>query len=241
VVVCKALTSLGVFWVLFVASCSPSFGLALCLATPPTVVILANYHCEQEKRMAPFGARAQAPGQKWTQSGMLRCKLNPSIGFVIFGHQSMECRFVPSLPGPQQIYDGALNTVGIEVGVIGAGGLAWGVLAPTSGVSVLAGEYVGASGDVALGAGVGANVVRSTTHRFGRTTNPFVRSERLTISTFTLARNAPAKPSKSRARSRRPASLSGAWQPCQASLPPPPAPCEPLRCQRSGGYRASWL
>ena len=50
-VVCKALTSLGVFWVLFVASCSPSFGLALCLATPPTVVILANYHCEQEKRM----------------------------------------------------------------------------------------------------------------------------------------------------------------------------------------------
>src|SRR6516165_6634519 len=83
--------------------------------------------------LASFGARAQAP-QNWIQSGMLRCKLNPSIGFVIFGHQSMECRFVPSLPGPSQIYDGALNTVGIDVGVIGAGGLAWGVLAPTSGV-----------------------------------------------------------------------------------------------------------
>ena len=111
--------------------------------------------------LAPFGARAQAPGQNWTQSGMLRCKLNPSIGFVIFGHQSMECRFVPSHPGPPQLYEGALNTVGIDIGVISAGGLAWAVLAPTSGVATgaLAGEYVGASGDIALGAGVGANVL----------------------------------------------------------------------------------
>jgi uncharacterized protein DUF992 len=111
--------------------------------------------------LSPFGARAQAPGQNWTQSGMLRCKLNPSIGFVIFGHQSMECRFVPSLTGPPQIYDGALNTVGIDIGVVGTGGLAWAVLAPTSGIpaGALAGEYIGASGDVALGAGVGANVL----------------------------------------------------------------------------------
>ena len=111
--------------------------------------------------LAPLGAGAQAPGQKWTQSGMLRCKLNPSIGFVIFGHQSMECRFVPSLPGVPQRYEGALNTVGIDIGVVGTGGLAWAVFAPTSGIpaGALAGEYVGASGDVALGAGVGANVL----------------------------------------------------------------------------------
>jgi len=110
--------------------------------------------------LAPSNVRARAPGQ-WTQSGMLRCKINPSIGFVIFGHQSMECRFVSALPGPQQNYDGALNTVGIDVGVIGAGGLAWAVLAPTSGVpaGALAGEYVGASGDIALGPGIGANVL----------------------------------------------------------------------------------
>lgn len=111
--------------------------------------------------LAPFRAQAQAPAQKWTQSGMLRCRLNPSIGFVIFGHQSMECRFVPSLPGASQAYEGALNTVGIDIGVVGAGGLAWAVLAPTSGVpaGALAGEYVGASGDIALGVGVGANVL----------------------------------------------------------------------------------
>ena len=109
------------------------------------------------------GFASQATGQTptWTQSGMLTCKLNPSIGFVIFGHQSMECRFVPSAPLPPQIYEGALNTVGIDIGIVGTGGLAWAVLAPTAGVprGALAGTYVGASGDVALGAGVGANVL----------------------------------------------------------------------------------
>ena len=37
-------------------------------------------------------AVAQSP-QGWVQAGVLSCRLNPSIGFVIFGHQSMECRF----------------------------------------------------------------------------------------------------------------------------------------------------
>ena len=108
---------------------------------------------------------AQSP--TWTQSGMLTCKLNPSIGFIIFGHQSMECRFIPSAPSPPQIYEGALNTVGIDIGVVGTGGLAWGVLAPTAGVpeGALAGTYVGASGDIALGAGVGANVLVGGSNR----------------------------------------------------------------------------
>jgi hypothetical protein len=55
--------------------------------------------------LAPSGAWAQAPGQTWTQSGMLRCRLNPSIGFVIFGHQSMECQFVSSHGGAPQRYE----------------------------------------------------------------------------------------------------------------------------------------
>ena len=110
-------------------------------------------------------ASAQTPS--WTQTGMLSCKLNPSIGFIIGGHQSMECRFVPSMPGPPQFYEGALNTVGIDIGIIGGGALAWGVLAPTAGVpaGALAGTYVGASGDVALGLGVGANVMVGGSNR----------------------------------------------------------------------------
>ena len=110
-------------------------------------------------------AASQAP--TWTQTGMLSCKLNPSIGFVIFGHQSMECRFVPSVPGPPHFYEGALNTVGIDIGIVGTGGLAWGVLAPTAGIpaGALSGTYVGASGDIAVGAGVGANLLVGGSNR----------------------------------------------------------------------------
>ena len=117
--------------------------------------------------LAAISSQSAGQAPTWTQAGMLSCKLNPSVGFVIFGHQSMECRFVPSAPLPPQIYEGALNTVGIDIGVVGTGGLAWAVLAPTSGVpaGALAGTYVGASGDVALGVGVGANVLFGGSNR----------------------------------------------------------------------------
>jgi hypothetical protein len=117
--------------------------------------------------LVALAGHASAQTSTWTQTGMLSCKLNPSIGFIIVGHQSMECRFVPSMPGPPQFYEGALNTVGIDIGIIGGGALAWGVLAPTAGVpaGALAGTYVGASGDVALGLGVGANVLVGGSNR----------------------------------------------------------------------------
>jgi hypothetical protein len=106
-------------------------------------------------------ASAQTP-KTWTQVGMLRCKLNPSIGFIIAGHQSMECRFVPSDPGsPPQGYQGALNTAGLDIGISAGGVLGWAVLAPTGGIpaGALSGEYVGASGDLGIGLGAGANVL----------------------------------------------------------------------------------
>lgn len=105
-------------------------------------------------------ASAQAPGD-WTQVGMLTCKLNPSIGFVIAGHQSMECRFVPNNSSPPQAYQDALNMVGLNIGISAGGVLGWAVLAPTTGIpaGALAGEYVGASGDLGIGLGAGANVL----------------------------------------------------------------------------------
>src|SRR5260370_24161636 len=105
-------------------------------------------------------AKAQTPAT-WTQVGMLTCKLNPSIGFVIFGHQSMECRFVQNPPFPVQFYEGALNTVGVDIGISAGGELGWGVLAPTAGPppGALAGEYVGATGEVGMGLGAGVNIL----------------------------------------------------------------------------------
>jgi hypothetical protein len=108
---------------------------------------------------------AQSP-QTWAQAGMLRCNLNPSVGFVLFGHQSMECRFEP-VSGAAQAYDGAINTVGLDLGVSGGGRFAWAVFGPAEGIpnGALAGEYVGASGDIGLGVGVGANVLVGGSNR----------------------------------------------------------------------------
>jgi hypothetical protein len=105
----------------------------------------------------PAAAQRQQP---WTQVGALLCKLDPSVGFIIAGHQPMQCTYTPSLAtAPPQYYDGAINTVGI--GVSAGGVLGWGVFAPTNGVrpGALASEYVGVSGDVGFGIGGGANVL----------------------------------------------------------------------------------
>lgn len=106
----------------------------------------------------PAPSRAQPA---WTQVGILNCRLNPSIGFIIAGHQSMECSFAPAGPFPPQPYQGAINTVGLDIGVSAGGVLAWTVFAPSAGVAAgaLAGEYVGASGDIGLGVGAGANIL----------------------------------------------------------------------------------
>jgi hypothetical protein len=106
--------------------------------------------------------------QPWTQVGALTCKLDPSVGFIIAGHQPMECTYTPSLATvPPQYYDGAINTVGIDIGGSPGGVLGWGVFAPTTGVPPggLAAEYVGVSGDVGFGIGGGANVLAGGTGR----------------------------------------------------------------------------
>jgi hypothetical protein len=110
--------------------------------------------------LAAAPRETQAQGA-WTQVGVLTCRLNPSIGFIIVGHQSMECRFQPAGPNPPQAYEGAINTVGLDFGVTAGGVLAWTVFAPTTGLpgGALAGEYVGASGDIGIGVGAGANVL----------------------------------------------------------------------------------
>jgi hypothetical protein len=110
--------------------------------------------------MLSVPAAAQAP-QSWTQAGSLSCKVNPNIGFIIVGHQPMECLFTPNTQTPPQAYDGAINTVGLNVGISAGGVLGWAVFAPTTGVpaGALAGDYVGVSGDIGIGVGAGANVL----------------------------------------------------------------------------------
>ena len=97
------------------------------------------------------------------QVGMLNCNLAPSIGLIVAESQ----RIAPNGAYPPQNYTGVMNTVGLELGVTAGGVMAWGVFAPSHGapIGALAGEYVGASGDIAVGVGVGANVLFGGSNR----------------------------------------------------------------------------
>ena len=110
-------------------------------------------------------ASAQSP--QGASVGTLACKMAPSIGLIFGSRQRMACRFTPNGGGPPQAYLGVMNTIGLDIGITAGGVMAWGVIAPTAGPKpgALAGTYVGASGAVGVGLGVGANVLFGGTGR----------------------------------------------------------------------------
>src|SRR5215471_11695736 len=93
--------------------------------------------------------------------GRLLCFSTPRVGLVLGSAQSLRCEFYARRPPRQYIYEGRIRRVGLDLGVTSAGTLSWAVLAKNSriGPGTLRGNYVGASGNVALGPGFGANVL----------------------------------------------------------------------------------
>jgi hypothetical protein len=107
------------------------------------------------------GGVSEASAQSSTKVGMLSCRLAPTVGLIVGSRQRMNCTFTRDAGGTVERYNGVMGRVGLDIGVSAGGRLAWAVFAPTSGVKrgALAGRYVGASGDIALGLGVGANAL----------------------------------------------------------------------------------
>jgi hypothetical protein len=93
--------------------------------------------------------------------GGLRCSTGPRVGLVLGSRQDMRCVFNASDTGLQYIYTGTIRRVGLDVGVTRGGTRFWAVVARNSqiGRGTLRGHYVGASGNVAVGVGLGAKVL----------------------------------------------------------------------------------
>jgi hypothetical protein len=106
--------------------------------------------------MSHSGASAEP-----TKVGMLTCMTSASLGLIIGSHQKLSCRFTPNSGGVSETYTGTINRLGLDLGFTAGGIMAWAVFAPTNGISprALVGKYVGGSGDISLGAGVGANAL----------------------------------------------------------------------------------
>jgi Protein of unknown function (DUF992) len=109
--------------------------------------------------VVPF---AEPVAAQRVRAGVLTCDISAGMSFIVGSQKSVACTFAPEPPGPEQVYSGSISKFGLDVGATGGGVMVWAVftdsLAPP-GAGFLAGDYFGASGQVTIAAGLGANVL----------------------------------------------------------------------------------
>lgn len=91
--------------------------------------------------------------------GSLNCKVAGGTGFIFGSTKTISCIF--SRPdGTAERYKGEIKKYGVDIGFTEGAYMVWVVFAPGQvKKGALAGEYVGATADVAVGLGLGANVL----------------------------------------------------------------------------------
>jgi hypothetical protein len=103
------------------------------------------------------------------RAGLLTCNVSGGIGFIVGSQKTISCAFKPdqpSFPSRQEDYDGTITKFGLDLGITGGGIMVWAVFTNTvAGPGFLAGDYVGASGEASVGAGLGANVLVGGSNR----------------------------------------------------------------------------
>lgn len=94
-----------------------------------------------------------------TRVGVLRCYMDGGTGYVVGSSHEARCIFTGA-SGKRERYSGRISRVGLDVGYTGKSVIVWAVYAPSDYKHrALRGSYVGASADVAVGIGGGANVL----------------------------------------------------------------------------------
>jgi hypothetical protein len=94
------------------------------------------------------------------QVGQLTCSLSAGIGLIIASQRNVNCIFRGQPGEPEESYTGTMTIIGIDIGFTTGSAIVWGVLSDTNRYAgMLAGTYVGATGQATIGAGAGANVL----------------------------------------------------------------------------------
>ncbi len=123
-------------------------------------ILLAGTAALAAVALAPVVAGAQANRANNVQAGTLDCAVSGGIGLIITSQKTMDCVF-NKVDGSQEIYVGSIRKFGLDIGATAGGQMIWTVYAPSGRfqTGALEGNYVGASADASVGAGVGANVL----------------------------------------------------------------------------------
>jgi hypothetical protein len=109
---------------------------------------------------AQASAQTPAPANKsGVNVGTLNCKVAGGAGFVFGSSKALDCTLTRS-DGVAERYEGTIKKFGVDIGFTKESRIVWVVFAPGSiAPGAVAGEYGGVTAEVALGLGVGANVL----------------------------------------------------------------------------------
>jgi hypothetical protein len=113
-----------------------------------------------------FAALDPAAAQR-VKAGTLNCDVSAGFGFIVGSQRSVICTFVPDGGGPGEFYTGTISRFGLDIGATAGGHMVWAVFAEYYGPrpGVLAGDYVGATGEATVAVGLGANVLLGGSNR----------------------------------------------------------------------------
>ncbi|MBZ9680392.1 MULTISPECIES: DUF992 domain-containing protein [unclassified Mesorhizobium] len=110
--------------------------------------------------MLAGAARAQDQG---IELGALECAISGGTGFIFGSSKDLSCTFTPADRSfAPEAYFGAVNKYGLDIGTTKQAVMRWLVLTPLKNIyapGALAGDYTGASAEVTVAVGAGANLL----------------------------------------------------------------------------------
>ncbi len=104
---------------------------------------------------------ADARSRHFERVGTLECKVAPNVSFIIGSVRTAGCNFYPLNSRRAHRYNAEIGRIGLDLNISAGGVLVWAVHAHNRRLypGDLRGEYTGASGNIALGLGVGGNIL----------------------------------------------------------------------------------
>jgi len=111
-------------------------------------------------------AAIQPAAAQRVRTGLLDCDVSGGFGFIIGSQKSVQCVFNPDQPVPPEFYVGGISKFGLDIGATAAQRMVWGVFMDTALYrAAISGDYVGATGEVTVAVGLGANVLVGGSNR----------------------------------------------------------------------------
>lgn len=105
-------------------------------------------------------ASAPVLAQAKVKAGTLTCTGGAGVGLVLGSKSSYSCRYDPVSGKYSESYTASVTKIGLDIGITEKSVIVWAVLGSSDlPKRALVGSYVGASADVAVGIGAGANAL----------------------------------------------------------------------------------